>query len=108
VPVIEVDSIVRSFDGVRAVNGVSFLVDSGEVVCLLEAAQVIFRQLNRWEIDWYTALGEGMDKAGGYGVQEKGMVLVKAIEGDFYTVMGLPVASLWQTLQQVGYLRSDL
>lgn len=77
----------------------------GGLVLLLETAQVTFRPLADWEVDWYTDLGEGMDKAGGYGVQEKGMVLVKGIEGDFYTVMGLPVAALWQSLQQIGYLR---
>lgn len=44
-----------------------------------------------------------MDKAGGYGVQGRGMVLVERIEGDFYTVMGLPMARAWGALAQAGY-----
>lgn len=80
----------------------------GGLVSFIEAAQVHFRPLADWEIEWYTQLGEGMDKAGGYGVQERGMVLVRGIEGDFFTVMGLPVAALWQVLQHSGYLRGGL
>jgi septum formation protein len=64
---------------------------------------VFFRELADWEIEWYVASGEGMDKAGGYGVQGKGMVLVERIVGDFYTVMGLPVARVWKALVQAGF-----
>lgn len=69
----------------------------------VEATQVFFRELADWEIEWYVASGEGMDKAGGYGVQGKGMVLVERIVGDFYTVMGLPVARVWKALVQAGF-----
>ena len=69
----------------------------------VEPAEVYFRRLADWEIEWYVASGEGMDKAGGYGVQEKGMVLVERLEGDFYTVMGLPVARVWEALTKAGY-----
>lgn len=69
----------------------------------VEATRVFFRELADWEIEWYVASGEGMDKAGGYGVQGKGMVLVERLEGDFYAVMGLPVARVWEGLKQAGY-----
>jgi septum formation protein len=39
-----------------------------------------------------------MDKAGAYGIQEKGAFLTRGIEGDFYNVMGLPVARLKREL----------
>ncbi len=47
----------------------------------------------------YIKSGEPMDKAGAYGVQGRGAVLVKAIDGDFYTVVGLPIARLSRELQ---------
>lgn len=81
----------------------SLVLPLGQTLTHIEAAQVRFRALQDWEIEWYIASGEGLDKAGGYGVQEKGMVLVQAIEGDFYTVMGLPVARLWEVLWHSGY-----
>ena len=72
-------------------------------VALVETTRVRFRELADWEIAAYAASGEGLDKAGGYGIQEKGMALVAGIEGDFFTVMGLPVARLWEALAQLGY-----
>ncbi|MBS5483156.1 MAG: Maf family protein, partial [Firmicutes bacterium] len=44
------------------------------------------------------ATGEPMDKAGAYGVQSLGALLVERIDGDFYNVMGLPVEKLGQCL----------
>ncbi|MCX7801719.1 MAG: Maf family protein [Meiothermus ruber] len=66
-------------------------------------AQVAFRPLQAWELEWYVQSGEGLDKAGGYGAQGLGMVLLERIEGDFYTVMGLPVSRVWQRLYELGY-----
>ena len=40
-----------------------------------------------------------MDKAGAYGIQGKGRLLVRGIEGDFYTVMGLPISRLYRELR---------
>lgn len=67
------------------------------------AAKVAFRVLQEWELEWYASSGEGLDKAGGYGAQGLGMVLIEHIEGDFYTVMGLPVSRVWQRLYELGY-----
>ncbi len=55
---------------------------------------VDFYPLNDKDIEAYIATNEPMDKAGAYGIQGKGSLLIKGIEGDYYTVMGLPVSRL--------------
>ena len=63
------------------------------------ATNVEFYPLSNEEITAYIATGEPMDKAGGYGIQGRGMRFVRQINGDFYTVMGLSGARLWHFLQ---------
>lgn len=70
------------------------VVHAGQVVSAVELTRVKFRELSTLEIRGYAASGEGLDKAGGYGIQELGMALVERIEGDFFNVMGLPVVRL--------------
>ena len=67
-----------------------------------EATAVRFRTLTAEEIRAYIATGEPMDKAGAYGVQGKGALLVQRLEGDFFNVMGLPVLRLSRLLEQFG------
>ena len=67
-----------------------------------EATQVRFRPLTQSEISAYIATGEPMDKAGAYGVQGKGALLVERIDGDFFNVMGLPVGLLARLLKGFG------
>ncbi|MCI9263954.1 MAG: septum formation inhibitor Maf [Oscillospiraceae bacterium] len=63
---------------------------------------VTFRPLTQAEIAAYVATGEPMDKAGAYGIQGLGSLLVESIQGDYFNVMGLPVCLLGQTLQHFG------
>ena len=55
---------------------------------------VRFRRLADAEIDWYVATGEWRGRAGGYAIQERGALLIAGIDGDWWTVVGLPVALL--------------
>ncbi|MCM1329175.1 MAG: Maf family protein [Ruminococcus sp.] len=62
--------------------------------------KVKFYPLTDGEIRAYIATGEPMDKAGAYGIQGYGSVLSEGIEGDFFNVMGLPVAALKRRLEK--------
>ncbi len=76
-------------------------VRQGEKVEAFTAAtDVYFRACTEDELRAYIATGEPMDKAGAYGVQSLGALLVERIEGDFYNVMGLPVEKLGLCLSE--------
>jgi septum formation protein len=70
-----------------------------------ETSTVRFYKLDRDEINRYIKSGEPMDKAGAYGIQGKGALLVESIEGDFYNVDGLPIARHARKLRK---LQSEL
>ncbi len=63
-----------------------------------EETRVEFYTLSEKEIKEYIETGEPMDKAGAYGIQGKGALIIKRINGDYYNVMGLPVARLSREL----------
>lgn len=63
-------------------------------------AKVKFLDLSKEEIDGYVATKEPMDKAGAYGIQGYGALLIEKIDGDYYTIMGLPIAELNRKLKQ--------
>ena len=64
-----------------------------------EVTEVTFRKLSSGDIKWYISTGEPFDKAGGYGIQGKGSLLVEKINGDYFNVVGLPVSRLNQELK---------
>ena len=57
-----------------------------------EVTEVVFYPLSEREIAGYIATGEPMDKAGAYGIQGKGALLVREIHGDYYNVVGFPIS----------------
>lgn len=83
------------YTGVAVKRGETLLVEH-------EATQVRFRPLTEREIDLYIQTGEPMDKAGSYGIQGYGALLVEGIRGDYFNVVGLPICRLGRMLAQVG------
>ena len=73
-----------------------------DVRTVSEETAVTFRPLTAAEIAAYVRTGEPMDKAGAYGIQGYGALLVEGIRGDYYNVMGLPVCRLGGLLRELG------
>ena len=95
--------MLRSLSGKthEVYTGVSVKKD-GAVRTFSERSRVKFYDLEDALIDEYVASGEPLDKAGAYGIQGKGCLLVESIEGDFFNVMGLPVARIYRVLLEMG------
>lgn len=68
-----------------------------------EKTEVDFWELTDEEIRSYVNTGEPMDKAGAYGIQGFGRLLVKKINGDYFSVVGLPLSRTIRELQKLGY-----
>ena len=71
--------------------------------CFRDTAKVRFKELSPEEIQYYVDRHSPLDKAGAYGVQDWiGYTAVERIEGSFYTVMGLPMHKVYETLKRMG------
>lgn len=68
----------------------------------VDNAEVYMRAARDCDIESYIKTGEPMDKAGAYAIQGRGCVFVEKIEGDFYTVMGLPISRVYLELEAMG------
>lgn len=96
----EAYSILSTLSGKRhqVYTGVCLRTEWGSRV-FTESTEVCFKNISDDEINYYLDNYEYMDKAGSYGIQEWiGMVAVERIEGDFYNVMGLPVARIYKEI----------
>ena len=83
----------------EVVTGVALIdASTGHKSVWSETTQVYFRELHSTEITAYIASGETSDKAGAYGIQGRGAAFVKRIEGCYFNVVGLPLASLVEHL----------
>ena len=78
------------------------LVASETVRQATDVTNVVFRRLSDPFLEAYVATGEPMDKAGAYGIQGFGAALVERVEGDFFSVMGLPLRLVLELLEQAG------
>ena len=78
------------------------VIQGDQVVTQHECTTVTFRELEPEEISHYIATGEPMDKAGAYGIQGLGAMLVSGIEGDYFNVVGLPIFRLSRILAGFG------
>ncbi len=80
------------------------LYTGGRAITAHESTAVTFAPMDADEIRWYVSTGEPMDKAGAYGIQGVGSRFIKGIEGDYFTVMGLPVRLLYEKLKELNLL----
>lgn len=81
-------------------TGVAVIKD-GKTHSFTEETKVRFFPLDDYEIERYIATGEPFDKAGAYGIQDIGALLVEGIDGDYYNVMGLPVGRLFRLMGEL-------
>ena len=96
-------SMLSALSGNRHYVYTGVTVIQGEkVVTQHEMTTVTFRELEPEEISNYIATEEPMDKAGSYGIQGLGALLVSGIDGDYFNVMGLPVYRLGRILADFG------
>lgn len=84
-------------------TGVAVISPQGEDTDV-SAIDVFFRSLSQHEINWYASSGEGLDKAGGYGIQGLGAALVERIEGEQSGVVGFPLSIVIRLLRRHGVM----
>ena len=78
-------------------------------ISFVSSTRVKFYDLDEQTIDMYVKTGSPLDKAGAYGIQEDlGMILVEKIDGDFFTVVGLPISRVWWEIKRLNVNQKDL
>jgi septum formation protein len=82
-------------------TGVSLHFSDRQSETFFDCAYVTMHCLREEIIDAYVATGESLDKAGSYGIQGLGMSLIRGLEGDLTTVVGLPVDKLYEVIKKV-------
>ncbi|MCR6107447.1 septum formation inhibitor Maf [Salipaludibacillus agaradhaerens] len=99
--------VQEAYNMLQVLSDVSHSVVTGvtinsheKTVTFYEETIVHFYPLTHEEIERYVSSGEPFDKAGAYGIQGLGAALVKKIEGDYFTVVGLPIAQVVRTLKK--------
>jgi len=76
--------------------------DGYELKQIVDNTNVTMRPLAEEEIDAYVRTGEPRDKAGAYGIQGRGSLFIERIDGDYFTVVGLPLVRVYLTLRTMG------
>jgi septum formation protein len=95
--------MLRRLSGRRhdVLTGVAVLAD-GKTATRVERTGVWFAELSDSDIAWYIASGEPRDKAGAYAIQGLAARFIPRIEGSYSNVVGLPLAAVWEMLQDAG------
>lgn len=87
----------------RVITGLAVMdASTGKSLARTAVTRVWFRALTAGEIESYAATGEPLDKAGAYGIQERGALLVEKVEGCYFNVVGLPLSLLGELLGDFG------
>jgi len=84
-------------------TGIAIASPDGRLASTVESVQVRFRHFDRRTAVEYVATGEPLDKAGAYGIQGYGSTIVESIEGDYFAVMGLPIARMMSLFRTLGW-----
>ena len=74
------------------------VIEDAKTKTFYEETKVTFYEISDEQINHYIKTGEPMDKAGSYGIQGKAAVFIKGIEGDYYNVVGFPIARFLQEI----------
>ncbi|MGJ8633742.1 MAG: Maf family protein [Luteolibacter sp.] len=85
----------------KVCTGVCIAGPAEKVLTFHQATEVVFKKLNEETITSYLEKTQPLDKAGAYGIQDHGEMIVEGIVGDFDNVMGLPVKRLLEELEQL-------
>lgn len=107
----EAFEILKSLSGKshNVVTAYSFInINKGIEIVDYSITKVYFKELSEELIKWYIESKEPMDKAGAYGIQDKGAIFVEKIEGDFFTVMGFPIEKFMSKLSEIGISIRDI
>lgn len=98
----EAFSMLRTLSGrTHTVYTGVYIKNSSFETVFYESTEVTFFELSDEDINSYIKTGEPFDKAGAYGIQGPGAVLVKCIRGDFYNVMGFPIGRINRELKKI-------
>ena len=84
----------------QVITGVAILTED-KVISFANTSTVWFNELDDEEIKQYVESGEPLDKAGAYGIQGKAGCFVSRIDGDYYSIMGLPLSQVYTELRKL-------
>ena len=100
----EAASMLKTLSGIEHTvrTGHCLVSPDGKYYSALPATKVRFRSLNARLLDWYLNTEEWTDKAGAYGIQGKGALLIQSLNGDYFNVVGLSLLAVDELYQKAG------